>query len=174
MRQWPCYTGDMGKFDKPIIGKPRNDDEENKKLNIGMGMYGAADPAFGDSEDVEDSSDDQYSSTSFGPGWEEIDAPTTYSKRPRALKCGYSRKLKMLVVIFRPKVGKNRQGEWTAVSTEPWIKYPNVDQEMWDELKTYHSTGEWLKFSGVEDDKSYSPTSRSELNQLSGNKVKLD
>jgi hypothetical protein len=162
----------MGKFDKPIIGKPRDEDNENKKLNLGIAQFGYADPAF-DSDDVADGSDEEYSSTTFGPGWEEIDAPTTYSKRPRALKCGYSRKLKMLVIVFRPKVGKNRNGEWTAVSTEPWIKYEEVDLEMWEELKTYHSTGEWLKFSGVED-LPYSPSSRSELNQLSGNKVKLD
>ena len=168
-----CYTGDMGKFDKPIIGKPRDEDNENKKLNLGIAQFGYADPAFGDSEDVEDSSDDEYSSTSFGPGWEEIDAPTTHSVRPRALKCGYHRKKEILVIIFRPKLGKNRKGEWTAVSAEPWIKYEGVDLEMWEELKTYHSTGEWLKFSGVED-LPYSPTSRSELNQLSGNKVNLD
>lgn len=166
MRQWPCYTGDMGKFDKPSVGRQRDEDNENKKLNIGAAMYGFADSAF--SDDTEGS--DEYNSITFGPGWEEIDAPTTYSKRPRALKCGYSRKLNILVIVFRPKVGKNSQGEWTAASSEPWIKYEEVDLEMWEELKTYHSTGEWLKFSGVED-LPYSPTSRSEVNELSGNKV---
>ena len=159
----------MPKYRKPVVGKPRNDDEENKKLNLGMGMYGAADPAFGPDEDE----DNNYSSAVFGNGWEEIEAPSTHAVRPRALKCGYSRKLQMLVIVFRPKLGKNKNGEWTAAGSEPWIKYEGVDLEMWEELKDYHSTGEWLKFSGVED-LPYSSTSRSELNKLSGNKVKTE
>jgi hypothetical protein len=36
---------------------------------------------------------------------------------------------------------------------------------MWDELAGYHSTGEWLKFSGVENG-NYYPTSREKLNDL--------
>ena len=41
----------------------------------------------------------------------------------------------------------------------------DVDLEMWEELKGYHSTGEWLKFSGVEN-KLYSPTRASEIDRI--------
>ncbi|MFZ9845427.1 MAG: hypothetical protein ACO3EW_05580, partial [Candidatus Nanopelagicaceae bacterium] len=45
---------------------------------------------------------DKLNSATFGPGYEEIDAPTTNEARPRALKAGYNPTTQTLVIIFRP------------------------------------------------------------------------
>ena len=145
-----------------FIGHNLNDDEANKKLNLAAAMYGFKDPAF--SNQKEDPSEG-YTSQLFGDGWEQMPAPST-GKRRRALYIGYHRGMKVLVVIFTTKTRKSPSGARTTYGdTQPWVKYMDVDLEMWEELKGYHSTGEWLKFSGVEN-KFYYPTRASDIDKM--------
>ena len=145
-----------------FIGHNLNDDEANKKLNLAAAMYGFKDPAF--STKKEDPSDG-YTSELFGDGWEQMPAPST-GKRRRALWIGYHRGMEILVIIFTTKTRKSPSGARTTYGdTQPWVKYMDVDLEMWEELKGYHSTGEWLKFSGVEN-KFYYPTRASDIDKM--------
>ena len=144
-----------------FIGHNLNDDEANKKLNLAAAMYGFKDPAF---QDKKDDPSEGYTSEVFGDGWEQMPAPST-GKRRRALTIGYHRGMQILVIIFTTKTRKTASGRSYYGDTQPWIKYLDVDVEMWEELKGYHSTGEWLKFSGVEN-KSYSPTRASEIDKM--------
>ena len=145
-----------------FIGHNLNDDEANKKLNLAAAMYGFKDPAF---QDKADDPSEEFTSELFGDGWEQMPAPST-GKRRRALFVGYHRGMQILVVIFTTKTRKGTSGARTTYGdTQPWVKYLDVDLEMWEELKGYHSTGEWLKFSGVED-KSYSPTRAFEIDKM--------
>jgi len=145
-----------------FIGHNLNDDEANKKLNLAAAMYGFKDPAF--SNQKEDPSDG-YTSELFGDGWEQMPAPST-GKRRRALWIGYHRGMEILVIIFTTKTRKSPSGARTTYGdTQPWVKYMDVDLEMWEELKGYHSTGEWLKFSGVEN-KFYYPTRASDIDKM--------
>jgi hypothetical protein len=151
------------------IGHNISADEANKKLNIGMAMYGSADPAFRDAPKEDPSQG--YTSELFGDGWEQHPAPST-GKRRRALWIGYHRGMKILVVIFTTKTSTKakKTGKAAGVrdvygTVQPWWKYEDVDLEMWEELVGYHSTGEWLKFSGVEQG-SYSATRASELDDM--------
>ena len=97
-----------------------------------------------------------YTSELFGDGWEQMPAPST-GKRRRARYVGYHRGMKMLVIIFtyEPRKKVNPGKQISAGNTQPWVRYEDVDLEMWEELKGYHSTGEWLKFSGVENGNYY-------------------
>jgi len=107
------------------------------------------------------------SSATFGKGWEEMAAPSTNKGeakpaggrrafRPRALKIGYHQDAKLLVIVFRPPTKVDRKNDVERQSGKaPWVVYEEVDAEMWEELKNYHSTGEWLRFSGVESNKYY-------------------
>ena len=163
------YNHIMGK--QVHIGHNIGPDEANKKLNIGMAMYGAADPAFRDEQGQKEDPSEGYTSQYFGDGWEQMPAPST-GKRRRALWIGYHRGMKILVVIFTTKTSTNakRTGKTAGVrnvygTVQPWWKYEDVDLEMWEELVGYHSTGEWLKFSGVEQG-SYSATHAAELDEL--------
>ena len=147
---------------KEFIGHNIGEDEANKKLNLAAEMYGFKDPAF-QGEKKEDPSDG-YTSQLFGDGWEQMPAPST-GKRRRALWIGYHRGMQVLVVIFTTKTRKTAKGRAYYGDTQPWIKYLDVDVEMWDELAGYHSTGEWLKFSGVEQ-KFYYPTRASDIDEM--------
>ena len=144
------------------IGHNIGPDEANKKLNLAAEMYGFKDPAF-QGEKKEDPSDG-YTSELFGDGWEQMPAPST-GKRRRALWIGYHRGMQVLVVIFTTKTRKTAKGRAYYGDTQPWIKYLDVDVDMWDELVGYHSTGEWLKFSGVEQ-KFYYPTRASDIDEM--------
>lgn len=151
-----------------FIGHNLNDDEANKKLNLAAAMFGFADPAF---QDEKEDPSAGYTSERFGDGWEEMPAPST-GKRRRALTIGYHRGMKILVIIFTTKTSTKAKttGKTAGVrtfygSTQPWVKYLDVDLEMWEELKGYHSTGEWLKFSGVEN-KFYYPTRVSDIDMM--------
>jgi len=146
---------------KEFIGHNLNEDEANKKLNLAAAMYGFKDPAF--STKKEDPSEG-YTSELFGDGWEQMPAPST-GKRRRALFIGYHRGMQILVVIFTTKTRKTASGRSYYGDVQPWIKYLDVDLEMWEELKGYHSTGEWLKFSGVEN-KFYYPTRASDIDKM--------
>jgi hypothetical protein len=145
-----------------FIGHNLNDDEANKKLNLAAAMFGFADPAF-QSDEKEDPSAG-YTSELFGDGWEQMPAPST-GKRRRALWIGYHRGMQILVIIFTTKTRKTAKGRTTYGDVQPWVKYIDVDLEMWEELKGYHSTGEWLKFSGVEN-KFYYPTRASDIDTM--------
>jgi hypothetical protein len=145
-----------------FIGHNLNDDEANKKLNLAAAMYGFADPVFGSQK--KDDPSDGYTSELFGDGWEQMPAPST-GKRRRALWIGYHRGMQVLVVIFTTKTRKTADGRSSYGDIQPWIKYIDVDLEMWEELKGYHSTGEWLKFSGVEQ-KFYYPTRASDIDEM--------
>jgi hypothetical protein len=147
---------------KEFIGHNIGKDEANKKLNLAAEMYGFADPAF-QGEKKEDPSEG-YTSELFGDGWEQMPAPST-GKRRRALFVGYHRGMQILVIIFTTKTRKTASGRSYYGDVQPWIKYIDVDLEMWEELKGYHSTGEWLKFSGVEN-KFYYPTRASDIDKI--------
>jgi len=151
------------------IGHNIGPDERNKILNLGAEMYGFKDPAFRD-EPVDDPSEG-YTSDYFGDGWEQMPAPST-GKRRRALWIGYHRGMQMLVVVFTTKTSTKSRKTGKPSGTrefygtvQPWYRYEEVDLEMWEELAGYHSTGEWLKFSGVENG-NYYPTSREKLDKL--------
>lgn len=146
-----------------FIGHNISPDEANKKLNLSAAMYGFKDPAFRDQPADDPSAG--FSSDLFGDGWEQLPAPST-GKRRRAWYIGYHRGMKLLVVVFTTKTRKTSKGKRVQYgATQPWWKYEDVDLEMWEELTGYHSTGEWLKFSGVENG-SYSATSAAELDTL--------
>jgi hypothetical protein len=144
-----------------FIGHNLGDDEANKRLNLGAAMYGFADPAF---RTPKEDPSAEYTSELFGEGWEQMPAPST-GKRRRALWIGYHRGMQILVVIFTTKTRKTAEGRSFYGDVQPWVKYLDVDLEMWEELKGYHSTGEWLKFSGVED-KFYYPTRASDIDKI--------
>jgi hypothetical protein len=144
-----------------FIGHNLSDDEANKKLNLAAAMYGFADPAFNTQKEDPSAG---YTSELFGDGWEQMPAPST-GKRRRALFVGYHRGMQLLVIIFTTKTRKTAEGRSFYGDTQPWVKYLDVDVEMWEELKGYHSTGEWLKFSGVEN-KFYYPTRASEIDRV--------
>ena len=144
-----------------FIGHNLNDDEANKKLNLAAAMYGFKDPAF---QDKKEDPSEGYTSELFGDGWEQMPAPST-GKRRRALTIGYHRGMQILVIIFTTKTRKTASGRSYYGDVQPWIKYIDVDEEMWEELKGYHSTGEWLKFSGVEN-KFYYPTRASDIDKM--------
>ena len=143
------------------IGHNIGPDEANKRLNIGTAMYGWADPAF---RDTKEDPSEGYTSQLFGDGWEQMPAPSTGLRR-RALYIGYHRGMQVLVVIFTTKTRKTAKGRAYYGDTQPWIKYMDVDVDMWDDLVGYHSTGEWLKFSGVEQ-KFYYPTRASDIDEM--------
>jgi hypothetical protein len=147
-----------------FIGHNLNDDEANKKLNLAAAMYGFADPAFGSQK--KDDPSDGYTSEMFGDGWEQMPAPST-GRRRRAKWIGYHRGMQMLLVVFtyEPRKKSNPKSQVRAGDIEPWVRYEDVDLEMWEELKNYHSTGEWLKFSGVED-RNYYRTRPGEIDEI--------
>ena len=144
-----------------FIGHNIGEDAANEKLNLAAAMYGFADPAF---RDTKEDPSEEYTSELFGDGWEQIPAPST-GKRRRALFAGYHRGMEILVIVFTTKTRKTSSGRSFYGDVQPWIKYMDVDLEMWEELKGYHSTGEWLKFSGVEN-KFYYPTRASEIDKI--------
>ena len=147
---------------KDFIGHNLGPDEANKKLNLAAAMYGFADPAF--QGEKKENPSEGYTSELFGDGWEQMPAPST-GRRRRALWIGYHRGMQMLVIIFTTKTRKTTKGRAYYGDTQPWVRYLDVDLEMWEELAGYHSTGEWLKFSGVETH-FYYPTRESEIDRL--------
>lgn len=94
---------------------------------------------------------DKLNSATFGPGYEEIDAPTTNAARPRALKAGYNPTTQTLVIIFRPNQKINPlTGGYSDSGPAPWIKYEGVSLDLWEGLKETGSTGEYLRTSGID------------------------
>ena len=66
----------------------------------------------------------------FGPGYQEIYAPTSGGERPRALKAGYNYNTQTLVIIMRDRY--------------TWIQYDAVDSYMWDLLVNSSSTNDFI------------------------------
>jgi len=73
---------------------------------------------------------DASKSRTFGPGYQEIYAPTTGGDRPRAMKAGYNYENETLIIIMRDNY--------------TWIQYDQVSPEMWDSLLTAGSSNEYV------------------------------
>jgi len=66
----------------------------------------------------------------FGPGYEEIYAPTSGGVRPRAMKAGYNPNNETLVIIMRDNY--------------TWIQYDQVTYDMWSDLVNAASTNDYV------------------------------
>ena len=73
---------------------------------------------------------DKGRSRVFGPGYEDIYAPTSGGDRPRAMKAGYNYNTQTLIIIMRDKY--------------TWIQYDQVPLEMWNELRSSSSTNDYV------------------------------
>ena len=160
----------MGKTNKNSRIPRVSEDELNKKLNLGIAMYGetpewqTASPASG-GEALSDSGE-YYSSTTFGDGWEEMVPNSSNSARPRALAAGYHHKAEILVIAFRKPTKRDKATKTDrVVGDSPWIAYLEVPEYMWEDLKTAGSTGRWLLDSGIEMHE-YFPVDRNKLVEL--------
>lgn len=74
---------------------------------------------------------DKVRSRVFGPGYQEIYAPTSGGERPRALKAGYNPYTQTLVIIMRDRY--------------TWIQYDSISPEMWEELLLSTSTNDYVE-----------------------------
>lgn len=149
----------------------QDQDEANKKLNIGVAMYGLAEDWR---ENVSEDELDEYDSNTFGPGWEEIIAPTESTTRPRAVAAAYHRKAQLLVIAFRPPTKRVKStGAFATTGVSPWVVYEDVDFDMWTSLRdNASSTGQWLKYSGVENH-IYYKVDRTQLDEVVETKTKF-
>lgn len=137
-----------GKYKKNSHIPRTNPDELNKKLNLGMAMYGES-QEWQNAEPEEDGG--YYYSSTFGDGWEEIVPNSMNSSRPRALAAGYHRKSQSLVIAFRKPTKTDKKTKSQVVTGEsPWVVYIDVPIEMWEDLQSAGSTGRWLLDSGIE------------------------
>ena len=112
-------------------------DLENKKLNLALR---GREKVFGDEETPNSTIEGREARLSSmdagnpcGPGYEWIDAPQSSGKtRHRAQKCCYSvdRAMEVLVIIMRDG---------------SMIQYDGVDGMLWDLLKQYDSTHDFIE-----------------------------
>jgi hypothetical protein len=72
-----------------------------------------------------------------GPGYEEINAPTSGKGRPRAQKCCYNKTTETLVIVMSDW---QRGGRMKLT----WIQYDDVTEDMWAELKDADSTNDFI------------------------------
>lgn len=80
---------------------------------------------------------EQESSRLCGPGYQEIAAPTSGGKRPRAKKCCYNQHTETLVIVMTdPQAGEKPK--------LTWIQYDDVTSEMWDQLQNSGSTNDFV------------------------------
>jgi len=126
-----------------------NDDDLLKKQAYGIAMYGTAEEYRDLAAEGDEAEEELFDSGTFGPGWEERDAPTTEASYPRATKIGYHRKTNSLVIQFR-QPGSKKNGKMVPTGFPPWVLYYEVSPDLWDSLCVSNSTGKWLKLSGVE------------------------
>ena len=96
-------------------------DRRNRREASGEGVFGV------ETYRIENLlTEDASRSRVFGPGYEEIVAPTSDPMgRSRALKCGYNWSTQTLVIIFRDMT---------------WVQYDGVDDHMWEALRMAYST----------------------------------
>lgn len=125
-----------------------------RRQAYGIEMFGTSEE-YKDPEEKQPDSiqelDDYEESADFGPGWEDIEAPTTTPEHPRALAAAYHRKAELLVILFRPPGHYDRKaGIFTPSGPAPYIMYEDVDIDMWNDFKSTDSTGSWLRSSGIE------------------------
>jgi hypothetical protein len=73
-----------------------------------------------------------------GPGYQEIDAPTSGGPRPRAKKCCYNYNTKTLIIVMTDP-GPGNLPKYT------WIEYADVDDFLWEGLKDANSTNEFVQ-----------------------------
>ena len=81
---------------------------------------------------------DKERSRVCGPGYEEINAPTSGGPRPRALKCCYNPTTETLVIVMTDP-GADGRPQYS------WIQYDQVEQGLWDELKSMPSTNDFVE-----------------------------
>lgn len=100
-------------------------DRSNRRVATGEGIFGV------ETSRIENLlSEDAGRSRVFGPGYEEIVAPTSDpTGRSRALKCGYNWSTQTLVIIFRDMT---------------WVQYDGVDDHMWEALWKAYSTNTYV------------------------------
>jgi hypothetical protein len=82
------------------------------------------------------------------PAYQNMPAPTTNPKRPRALKLAYSREARKLVVKFRDGT---------------WWEYNDIDVVFWNDLKSSDSTGKYLAASGLDNHDDMGPFNPGEM-----------
>lgn len=128
------------------IQKQQREDAENKKLNIAM----AAMVKLGFEEEYQKQWQDfEVADTrETEPTYKTQTAPTTNTKRPRALKIAYSPEAKKLVVRFRDGT---------------WWEYNDIPVDFWNDLKASDSTGKYLKNSGLDQHDDMGPFNPSEM-----------
>lgn len=139
----------MARIDDNYYERKRRSEEEagQRRFNIEEAMKDRIEQRRQGSIDVYSTAlTERLNSPTFGPGYEEIAAPTTNPARPRALKAGYNPVTETLVIIFRPNQRVNPlTGGYSDTGPAPWIKYDDVKIEEWETLKNSGSTGEFLK-----------------------------
>lgn len=121
--------------------RQQREDEANKKLNLAMR---GREKVFHDWE-VELPKEVERDTE---PSYQNITAPTTNPKRPRALKLAYSREAEKLVVKFRDGT---------------WWEYNNVPVNFWNDLKASNSTGKYLAASGLDNHDDMGPFNPAEM-----------
>lgn len=105
-----------------------------------------------------------YNSSTFGPGFEEILAPSTNKERPRAIAMGYNRSTEVLAIVFRhPTVVNKATKREVITGPAPMIRYNNIPIDMWNDLKSSDSTGKYLRYSGLDNWPDKGPTNKSDL-----------
>lgn len=117
---------------------------------IAAGYEGYTNPLFDGLDVIEE--EEYEESADFGPGWEDIDAPTTKEEHPRALAAAYHRGGELLVILFRDGT---------------YILYEDVPLNMWEDLKSTDSTGRWILSSGLNSHSFYKTS-------IAGAKAKAD
>jgi len=144
----------MARIDDNYYERRRRSEEEagQRRFNIEEAMKDRINPRIqGSVNQTSTALTNRLNSGTFGPGYEEIDAPTTNPGRPRALKAGYNPTTETLVIIFRPNQKINPlTGNYSATGPAPWIKYDRIPLELWEGLKSANSTGEYLRTSGID------------------------
>lgn len=144
----------MARIQDNYYRRKRQAEEESgqRRFNIEEAMKDKLNPEIqGSYNPYSTALTNRLNSGTFGPGYEEIDAPTTNELRPRALKAGYNPTTETLVIIFRPNQRVNPlTGGNSDTGPAPWIKYEGVSLDLWEGLKNSPSTGEYLRTSGID------------------------
>lgn len=141
----------MARIDDNYYERRRRSEEEagQPRFNIEEAMKDRLNPRIqGSVNELSTALTNRLNSGTFGPGYEEITAPTTNPARPRARKAGYNPTTETLVIMFRPNQRMNPlTGSYSDSGPAPWIQYDNVPLEVWEGLKTTGSTGAYLRSS---------------------------
>lgn len=128
------------------IQKKQQDDAKNQKLNIAL----RAMEKIGFEEEYQRQWNDFEVADvrETAPTYRTQSAPTTNSKRPRALKIAYSPEAQKLVVRFRDGT---------------WWEYNDIPVDFWNSLKSSDSTGKFLRYSGLDQHDDMGPFNPNEM-----------